>query len=230
MTTRRLWIGGVAFVALDVALLPILLPVLPVQTALDNNIISARGDYQSEIGWPEFARQVERSASGADAIVTANYGEAGALILFGHRLPPVASADVTMRYWRPQVEGREALLVGYTARGAPFCTSYRVVSRISTPGSDERGTEIARCTMRGALAQVWTQVEETSSTGSSSAGRRAHALRRRRQRHRPVRRRGARRRSPRGLGAPAARYTAIRRVENGWEVRLVVDRPVDRLE
>ena len=34
-------------------------------------------------------------------IVAANYGEAGALELFGRGLPLVASVDVTMRYWRP---------------------------------------------------------------------------------------------------------------------------------
>ena len=75
----------------------------------------ARGDYQSEIGWPAYVRQVERHAAGADVIVASNYGEAGALELFGRGLPPVASADVTMRYWRPRVTGRQALVVGYSA-------------------------------------------------------------------------------------------------------------------
>ena len=98
-------------------------------------------------------------AGGADVIVTDNYGEAGALRLFGNGLPPVASADVTMRYWRPGATGRRALVVGYPRAAADFCTGYRLVARIATPhGSDERGEPIGRCSLDGTLAQVWPQI------------------------------------------------------------------------
>ena len=155
LTPRRVWTAGGAFVLLDVLFLPILLPVLPLQTAEAHGIVSARSDYQAEIGWPAFVRQVERLAGGADVIVAANYGEAGALQLFGRGLPPVASGDVTMRYWRPTATGRQALVIGYSPRTATFCTDYRVVARISTAHSDERGNEIARCTLRRTLSGVW---------------------------------------------------------------------------
>src|SRR5579862_8257187 len=148
LTPRRLWVVAAVFVAVDLVALPILQPVLPLQTAERHGVISARGDYQSEIGWPVYVRQVERLAGGADVIVASNYGEAGALELFGHGLPPVASVDVTMRYWRPKVHGRRALLVGYTRRAADFCAGYGRVAVIVTPhGSDERGEPIARCTL-----------------------------------------------------------------------------------
>jgi hypothetical protein len=125
-------------------------------------VIKGRGDYQSEIGWPAYVRLVERHAGGADLIVASNYGEAGALDLFGRGLPPVASADVTMRYWRPQVTGRQALLVGYSRRAATFCTGYRLVARISSANdSDEGGEPIARCTLRGTLADVWPSIVAT---------------------------------------------------------------------
>lgn len=163
LTRRRVWIAAAAFVAVDLVALPILLPVLPLQSAERHGIISARGDYQSEIGWPDYVRQVERLAGTAAVIVTSNYGEAGALELFGHGLPQVASADVTMRYWRPAVNGRHALLVGYSRRAADFCASYRRVAHISTPrGSDERGEPIARCVLKSSLAQVWPRIVATS--------------------------------------------------------------------
>lgn len=73
-------------------------------------------------------RKVERLAGGTDVIVASNYGEAGALELFGHGLPPVASVDVTMRYWRPEANGRRALLVGYSRRAADFCAGSRIVA------------------------------------------------------------------------------------------------------
>ena len=163
LTPRRLGVAAAAFVAVDLVALPILLPVLPLQTADRHGVISARGDYQSEIGWPVYVRQVERLAAGADVIVAANYGEAGALELFGRGLPPVASVDKTMRYWRPDVTGRQALLVGYTRRSADFCTNFRLVAHVSTPhGSNERGEPIARCTLEGTLAHVWPQIIATS--------------------------------------------------------------------
>jgi hypothetical protein len=161
-TRRRLWVVGVAFVAIDLLAMPLLLPVLPLRTAVRHGVIKGRGDYQSEIGWPAYVRLVERHAGGADVIVASNYGEAGALELFGRGLPPVASADVTMRYWRPQVTGRQALLVGYSRRAATFCTGYRLVARISSANdSDEGGEPIARCTLRGTLAQVWPTIVAT---------------------------------------------------------------------
>jgi 4-amino-4-deoxy-L-arabinose transferase-like glycosyltransferase len=153
------WIAAGVFILVDILILPILLPVLPLSTASRLGVISARGDYQSEIGWPTYVRQVETLVDGADVIVASNYGEAGALILFGQGLPPVASADVTMRYWRPQVSGRQALVIGYSRGDADFCTGFRVVAHVSTPhGSDERGEPIARCTLQGTLAEVWPRI------------------------------------------------------------------------
>jgi hypothetical protein len=163
LTPRRLWIAVAAFAAVDLVALPILLPVLPLKTAEGHGVVSARSDYQSEIGWPEYVRQVERLAGSADVIVTANYGEAGALELFGRGLPPIASVDVSMRYWRPVLTGRRALLVAYSRHNAAFCASFRLIAHISTPqGSNEHGEPIARCVLKGTLAQVWPQIVATS--------------------------------------------------------------------
>jgi 4-amino-4-deoxy-L-arabinose transferase-like glycosyltransferase len=163
LTRRRLWIAGAAFALVELVALPILLPVLPLKTADRQGIISARSDYQSEIGWPEYVHQLERLTGSADVIVTSNYGEAGALQLFGRHLPPVASVDVTMRYWRPVLTGRRTLLVGYPRRSATFCTSFRLVAHIATPhGSNEHGEPVARCVLKGTLAHVWPQIVAAS--------------------------------------------------------------------
>jgi 4-amino-4-deoxy-L-arabinose transferase-like glycosyltransferase len=163
-TRRRLRVVGAAFVVVGLLVLPLTLPVLPLQTAVRHGVVKARGDYQSEVGWPAYVHLVERHAAGTDVIVADNYGEAGALELFGRGLPPVASAAVTMRYWRPQVAGRRALVVGYTRRAAGFCSGYRVVARISTANdSDEGGEPIARCTLRGTLVEVWPSIIATQA-------------------------------------------------------------------
>src|SRR5439155_12176692 len=108
---RAGWLVGAAFVALLVVTLPLGLPVLPLRTADRLGVVDARSDYQDEVGWHALAHRVDGLARGTDVVVTLNYGEAGALELFGRGLPPTASGDVTFRYWRPNVEGRRALLV-----------------------------------------------------------------------------------------------------------------------
>jgi hypothetical protein len=161
-TRRRLQLAGAVFVATGVLVLPITLPVLPLRAAVRHGVVKARSDYQSEVGWPTYVQLVERHAAGADVILADNYGEAGALDLFGRALPPIASADVTMRYWRPPVAGRRALLVGYSRHAASFCRSYRVVARISAADdSDEGRRPIARCMLRGTLADVWPSIVAT---------------------------------------------------------------------
>ena len=96
-------------------------------------------------------------------VMLRNYGEAGALVMFGKRagsMPPVASGHVTFRFWRPDVQGRHALLVGFRRPvAATFCHDYRVLARVATPvDNEERGREIASCVLNGSLASVWPEV------------------------------------------------------------------------
>ena len=140
--------------------LPFALPVLPLHTAIQRGVVEARSDYQDELGWPALAAQVGRLAGGADVVVTRNYGEAGALEVFGHGLPPIASGQRTFRYWRPEVAGRRALLVGFPQRRASgFCRGYALLGRIRMPtANSERGLPIARCTLDASLAAEWPQI------------------------------------------------------------------------
>jgi 4-amino-4-deoxy-L-arabinose transferase-like glycosyltransferase len=163
MRTRLRW-SVAAFVLLLVVALPIGLPVLPLHTADRLGVLAARSDYKDEVGWPQLARQVRRLSSGADVVLARNYGEAGALELFGHDLPPVASGHSSFRYWRPPVAGKNVLLVGFRSVSAPFCRTYRVVGRISMPvDNEERDRPIARCTLRGSFAAAWRTVVSESN-------------------------------------------------------------------
>jgi 4-amino-4-deoxy-L-arabinose transferase-like glycosyltransferase len=158
-TTRRLRVAGTAYVVLLLLLLPVGVPVLPLRTADHLGVIKARSDYQDEVGWVAMAHAVEAHALGADVVLAGNYGEAGALDLFGRGLPPVATSDVTFREWRPAVRGRQAVLVGITRAQATFCHGYRVVARVQMPVSNyEQGQPIARCGLTGSLQQIWPQM------------------------------------------------------------------------
>ena len=70
-----------------------------------------------------------------------------------------------MRFWRPPVSGRRALVIGYSREeSAGFCTDYHLLTRISAANdSDEGGEPIARCTLRGTLAEVWPAIEATDA-------------------------------------------------------------------
>jgi hypothetical protein len=155
-TRRRLWIAAAAYGVVFLVALPLAVPVLPLKAANAHGVIKDRTDYQDEVGWPQLARTVEQQATGADVVLASNYGEAGALDIFGRGLPPVATPDVTFRYWRPAVTGRSALLVGFARVDATFCTGFRVVARIAMPvKNQERGQPIARCELTSTLSQLW---------------------------------------------------------------------------
>jgi 4-amino-4-deoxy-L-arabinose transferase-like glycosyltransferase len=160
LTRRRFAVLSAGYAVIFVVALPQVLPVLPLRTAIRLGVVKARSDYQDELGWPALADQVRRRARGEDVVVTSNYGEAGALELFGNDLPPIASTDVTFRYWRPAVAGRRAIVVGFArAQAARFCRGYAVRARIRMPTSNqERGLPIAACALRSTLAAEWPAI------------------------------------------------------------------------
>jgi len=163
-TRSRLLAVGIGFAAFVIVSLPQTVPVLPLRTAIEHGDVKARSDYQDELGWPALARQVGRLAHGADVVVASNYGEAGALDLFGRDLPPVASGNVSFRYWRPAVAGRDALLVGFPRGQARFCHGYKRLARIAMPTkNEERGLPLARCTLDASLAAVWPKIVSVSN-------------------------------------------------------------------
>jgi len=163
-TPRRLAAVAVAYAAVFVVALPQVLPVYPLGTAIRHGVVKARSDYQDELGWPALAAQVGRLARGSNVVVTSNYGEAGALELFGHGLPPVASTDVTFRYWRPSAVGRRATLVGFRrSAAAGFCRGYTRLGSIQMPtANQERGLPISSCTLSSGLAAEWPEIQRAT--------------------------------------------------------------------
>jgi 4-amino-4-deoxy-L-arabinose transferase-like glycosyltransferase len=154
---------AIAFTVATLVALPVAVPILPLRTAIDHGVIKDRSDYQDEIGWPGLAATVGRAAAGAPVVVAANYGEAGALELFGHHLPPLASGDMSFRYWHPPLTASHGIVVGYDApQLATLCRSREIVARVTMPrgvSNQEKGAPVARCTFRGgSLAAVWRKL------------------------------------------------------------------------
>jgi len=100
---RSIWgalaLGGVIFA-------PLMLPVAPVNSWLWHAASGLHDNFVEEIGWPELVATVATiyhglpvSEQAQTAILTGNYGEAGAVALYGtaHGLPPAISG--VNSYW-----------------------------------------------------------------------------------------------------------------------------------
>jgi MFS family permease len=122
---RRGWATPalIAAIAIDLVPLPIGLPILPEAVMVQTNLWKVRSDYADMIGWPELVDVVAQAwnaiPSGDQAhtaIVTANYGEAGAIDFLGSSrgLPRALSGHLTYYFWKPaHVDASQVLAVGF---------------------------------------------------------------------------------------------------------------------
>jgi 4-amino-4-deoxy-L-arabinose transferase-like glycosyltransferase len=147
--------------------LPFVLPVRSERALADSSLWDDRADYGDEIGWPELARQTERAyraAGGTGALVTQNYGEAGAISLYGRGLPQPLSRHVSHRFWGPGrwASSRRAVLVGFEpGEVAQLCQSSRPLGTISNHlgiANPEAGERLVACRLRAPLGELWPRV------------------------------------------------------------------------
>ncbi len=88
--------------ALGVLLTPLLMPIAPVNSSLWNSVTSKFYDFREEVGWPDLVDTIagiRDSLPAGTAILAGNYGEAGAIDLYGpaHGLPNAISGINS--YW-----------------------------------------------------------------------------------------------------------------------------------
>ena len=103
---------------------PLVWPILPTSTMVASGDWSATF-YKDELGWPRLVAQTAQAWRSLPAdqraqttLLAANYGEAGALDLYGPAdgLPHALSGHLSFQYWRPRrLPDRHALLVGFGA-------------------------------------------------------------------------------------------------------------------
>ena len=169
--SRRRVVAGLAIVlqlAAIVIVAPLVWPVLPTHAMVSRGIWK-QTFYKDEIGWPELVSQTARAWRAipagerrGTAVLAQNYGEAGALALYGPAdgLPAPLSGHLSFQYWRPAaLPERRLLTVGIdTDTLARLCRSWRVVARIDNRlrlGNEERGRPIARCVLASPLGRTW---------------------------------------------------------------------------
>ena len=129
------WIVVTAFVGL-----PAVLPVLPA-SALAGSAFLSSGNLGAEVGWLGLVatvghayRSVPAQERPSVAIVTADYGEAGAIALYGARfgLPRAYSGQNNYWYWgTPTPPLGTAVFVGFTRAQLPS-RAFRVIRQVAT--------------------------------------------------------------------------------------------------
>jgi Dolichyl-phosphate-mannose-protein mannosyltransferase len=158
----------VAGLALTMPELPVTLPILPVSVVHDTPIVALNYDAGETIGWPAFVAEIAavyRSLPPAQrrttAIVTANYGEAGAVDRFGPAdgLPAAYSGHMSFWYWGPPpARATTAILVGYQRSYVTFCGSARVATHLNNHvgvDDDEQGAPVWTCSQ---LTASWRAI------------------------------------------------------------------------
>jgi hypothetical protein len=132
-----IFVGGVAFVLL-------VMPVAPIGSSVWRITSKMHDQFREEIGWPDLARSVAnvyRSLSAEErehtGILTGNYGEAGALNLYGPALDLPHAMSLTNSFWYRGYDPRmpqTVILTGFDLdEGRKLFGSCVVVARNTNP-------------------------------------------------------------------------------------------------
>ena len=151
------------------------LPVLPESAASVTGTVNETAG--ETIGWPELVGQVADAVAGlppderASAIVlTATYGEAGAVDRFGHRwgLPQAYSPHNSYAdFRRPTDDAATVVAVrfdpGYLERWFESCDRVATVDNAAGVDNEVRGAPISVCRgLRGTWAEAWEEMRYLS--------------------------------------------------------------------
>ncbi|MFF2085916.1 ArnT family glycosyltransferase [Nocardia sp. NPDC058176] len=114
------WVAAGSVVALNAALsASLFLPLLPVEAIPDSPVLAVNYDAGETIGWPRYVEQIAAAHPPGAAILTANYGEAGAIERYGaeYGLPTPHSGHNAYWWWGPPPDSAtEVLTVGNRPR------------------------------------------------------------------------------------------------------------------
>jgi hypothetical protein len=169
---RRAWVTAPVVGAL--AGLVLVLPLLPLHTMAKLRFLHKLAYDQGEtVGWPQLARTVAKVYDGlppgqraSASIFTGNYGEAGAIAIYGTRygLPQPLSGHNNYWLWGPG-KASDATVIAFDSSGqlAPHFARCRYVATFHSPdnvNNDENGSQIDVCTgPRGPWSSFWASLK-----------------------------------------------------------------------
>ncbi|GIG88683.1 glycosyltransferase family 39 protein [Plantactinospora endophytica] len=169
----RATLTGTAFLANVLASAVIALPLLPVGMLGDSPVPGINVTAADSVGWPRYVDQVVRAydelppADRAAAVVlTANYGEAGALTRLGaDRLPAIYSGHNELGYYGPPPESATVLVgvgIGEPDELVRYFGGCRLAARLDNGvgvDNEEQGVPVVVCHQRRlSWAEMWPRI------------------------------------------------------------------------
>jgi len=160
---RGLWVAGAVVALSGLVVWPAGLPILSERDFGQSFFADVSEDQAEMIGWPRLVETVDKavSSSGAALVVTQNYGEAGALELYGAPVPVFSGHNGYGDWGPPTADEGPVVLVGFdVAPGwAVGCEQVATVDNGADVDNEEQGTAVLACGgPRGSWADVWDEV------------------------------------------------------------------------
>ena len=173
-SVRRLVLAA-AFVITAASSLYLGLPVVPLRSLHDTSVVSLNYDIGETVAWPAYVREIAAAWNGLPAsvraraaILTSNYGEAGAVDRYGPALglPAAYSGHMGFWYWGPPPASTTSVLgvgfeAGYLDR---FFADVHLISRLDNHlevNNDEQHQPIWYATgLRGSWAALWPRLKD----------------------------------------------------------------------
>ena len=173
---RLYWAMAVVVAVTSAAVMPAPLPILPPQTLAASGWAGPAEQQLEMLGWPREVglvaatyRSIPAERRAHTVILTANYGEAGAVDRYRGRfgLPAAYSGLNAFGLWGPPpASGRPVVLVWEDAHPPTYLRGCRFVRRVVGPVPNEEHdyARIFLCTgPRGTWASIWPRVAHLSN-------------------------------------------------------------------
>jgi hypothetical protein len=158
---RRRWVAP-ALLALSASTVVVVLPLLPVRWG--GPLVAVNYDAGETIGWPQLVRQVagaHRNLPGGTAILTGNYGQAGAIDRYGPALglPRAFGGHMGYADWGHPPNAVPVLAVGVDrALLQEACETLEPAGRLANAfgiDNEENGTLMDYCVPRRPWQELW---------------------------------------------------------------------------
>ena len=161
----------VSFVVFSLPVVVIALPVLPQRAFMSSGLVGLNWDLGEQIGWKAYVQEVAaayHNAGSPAAIVTSNYGEAGAIDHYGgaYGLPHAYSGQTGYWDWGPPpASATSVLAVGFDRTDVTrYCSEALQVGRLDNHhdfNNAEQHRPIWRCQLRESWSTIWPQLKST---------------------------------------------------------------------
>ena len=138
-----------------IAAVYLFLPLTPPQQLNSSPVLAVNYDAGEQIGWPEFADTVQTAYDDLSpderahtAVLTANYGEAGAIAKYAPDVPVYSGHNSMADLGPPPADTDNLITVGFSQSDLDWCSQAEAIAEIDNDAgvdNDEQGAPVMLC-------------------------------------------------------------------------------------